>query len=288
MLGGSGQIRFDRCADRPDFALYAEHGNEFDGNNEYDRAPSWDPRRECRGYYFVRYFWNRLEHRLPDLVDTSSEWARFWRAVRRKPALLPTAFKMFVQYALAVGARVVLPFEAAPAEAEPTGAAAGPMLPPGSPTLLLLGASGPNVFTDDPIMEQAFREAYHSSPEMKQTVDDILRGQGRAPAVPAPQPLPESATTSLEAAGAVSPDVGWADELFAGENLLGKELDRSTYACVVMGHTHDARDEAVSRGRYLNTGTWAREADPTVVLAERRHGKVHMQLLRCTAAGALV
>jgi hypothetical protein len=287
LAGGAARISFASAADRPDFKLYAEHGNQFDFNNRYRAFGTWDPRNECRGYYFVRYFWNWLEYNLPYLTDTASEWTRFWREIRNHPKLLPRALTRFAQYVGAVKMQVVMPFEAAKTNTAEW--PEGPLLPPGSPTLLLMGASGPNVFTDDSVMEQAFREAYHSTPEMKATVDEILLSQGRTPFVPRPVPVAED--SRLEATEGVPKDVVWSRWLFTEGTVMGGKLDSARYRFVLLGHTHDARDAAVPglSVRYVNTGTWTHgpKEDAPVVLEHNVNEDVRLDVHRFTARGTL-
>jgi UDP-2,3-diacylglucosamine pyrophosphatase LpxH len=286
-LGGA-PVSFELFLDRPAFGLHAEHGNQFDANNRYRRFAAWEPARECRGYYFVRWFWNWLEYRLPALTDTSSEWTRFWREVRRHPRLLPRALRRFFRYVRAVGTGVVTPLEGAGVDRPgPDGA----VLPPGSPTLLLLGVPGPNVFTDDPVMEHAFRTAYHEDPEMRAVVDEILAAQGRAPAVPpAGRAPPPDLALALEDEAAPK-DVAWAERLYTEPGVRGAPLPGpEAYPFVLMGHTHDARDVLLGNGaRYVNAGTWAAgaAADVPVVLAVEEGGKRSLEVRRVTGAGTV-
>jgi UDP-2,3-diacylglucosamine pyrophosphatase LpxH len=285
LCGGAPSVRFERAVDRPEFALYGEHGNQFDFNNRYRNFAAWEPGRECRGYYFVRYFWNWLEFHLPRLTDTSSEWSRFWHEVRREPKLLPRAFRRFTRYVRAVKTQVVLPLEEAVAEGAET-----PLLPPGSPTLLLMGAAGPNVFTDDPVMEQAFRQAYRDDPDMRAEVDALLAAQGRTPHVPPPEQVAEIARSRVEATEGVATDVVWAERLFSDGTVLGPRLDPARVRFVLLGHTHGLRDETVPVGaRYVNTGTWTHgpKDDVPVVLAQSLGGDVRLDVRRLTARGTL-
>ena len=52
---------FGNFYENPELALYADHGNQYDKNNAYKDFGRFDWKEDCRGYYFVKLFFNRIE-----------------------------------------------------------------------------------------------------------------------------------------------------------------------------------------------------------------------------------
>ena len=124
------------------------------------------------------------------------------------------------------------------------------------------------VFSEDPTVEQALREAYYAYPEFKAEVDESR--PTNAPPVPhADAGAAEKAITGKAFAAKLAGHDG-AEQLFV-TNPTGRDqpLDADAYRYVVFGHTHAPGELRLNNGAwYMNTGTWAirdREEFPIVV-----------------------
>ena len=99
VTGGSsgldGCISFVLYYDEPELRVYAEHGNQYDANNDYDNFDKFGD--ECPGYFFVRLFWNRLETHAPDL-DNWKSWFFQFIVKKKRWDLIRPAYKFFRQY----------------------------------------------------------------------------------------------------------------------------------------------------------------------------------------------
>jgi UDP-2,3-diacylglucosamine pyrophosphatase LpxH len=268
-----------------DARLYAEHANQFDENNSYERFPDLDWEGDARGYWFVRLFWNRLELADPDLDNAPRGWAVVLHYLARLGnfKLLAKAIRYFGQYWWDSGLRphekIVLPVGGARERG-----VRGPVAPVhhGLPDLLVSDAEGPDVFSSDPATEDLLRRAYRLSPDVREAVDEVLarkpaartraRGAGR---VPPPETIPrgrrprsalgDTAPSTLAAEPGIAPvpelpeDVAWARRVLDGELHFPECItgDPAALAHVVFGHTHGERYLELEEGRfYLNTGTW--------------------------------
>lgn len=259
-------LRFATNFDRPDLGLYAEHGNQWDSNNTYQDFTRFSWEDECPGYFFVRLFWNRLETLAPDLIDSPGGWKGIWHYLSRlgNPLLLARAILFWVQYRSdrRVPAHVHLGLNDVTEH---------------SPDLLLTAHSmDGNVFSNDPAVEHAFRQAYHAFAEVRQVVDAIR------PKDAAAVPLPD-ARAGLEGLGAMPVELGAYDESGAAalfrQRPTGREgpLEPSVYRYVLFGHTHKRLEVLLlNRAWYFNTGTWTgrNPTDLTVVVVESDDGAV--------------
>jgi UDP-2,3-diacylglucosamine pyrophosphatase LpxH len=243
--------------DRPDLALYAEHGNQWDENNKYEDFDRFGLEGEAAGYFFVRLFLNRLQTLEPDLADLPRRWTRLWHylvtVLRTKPSVLARALRFYVQYRR--DPRVTARLRVAGIAFAPDTRAPG-VVTDGPDLLAAGGAGGGHVFAEDPEVEHALREAYHSSEEVKAEVDAV-RPPGSAP-VPPPEADRSAAASSFSFFGSELSEEDGARSLFR-TSPTGRDhpLDPGTYRFVVFGHTHEKGEAALpNQARYINTGTW--------------------------------
>ena len=298
-LWGSDRLSFQHFYEDSMLRLYADHGNQYDGNNTYDEFARVDWRHDCRGYYFVKLFLNRIEDRDPRIDNSPSGWGAVWHWLRRTLdfKLLAAAIRYFWQYA--TDRRVpkpVTPFAArGVAGAVPQ---RGLLDHSAAPQLLVAGRSARSAerfFSADPVVEEFLREAYDASPEVRLAVNEILEAQeeaegvrgtkratarrraaGRKPAgrrragKPGPSarrrrevPKPMGASRGVAAERRIftpPEDVAWAEHLFSDKPYFRERLTPAAFRTVVFGHTHGALEHRLSNGAtYLNTGTWATE-----------------------------
>jgi UDP-2,3-diacylglucosamine pyrophosphatase LpxH len=316
-LGGFAGLSFANFYEDPALSLYADHGSQYDHNNTYDDFARLDWKKDCRGYYFVKLFFNRIEYRDPRVDNSPSGWGEVWHWLRRfmNFRLLAAAVRYYWQYS--TDNRVplwVTPFAArglAESAAEPglVGQAAAPNLLIGGPA----ARSSESFFSADPETEEFLREAYEASPEVRRAVNEILEAQEQGEAVRGPQrgarrearparkasarrraevPKPEGALRGLASErGIAGPpeDVGWAENLFSDKPYFRDRIDVRDFRYVLFGHTHGALDRQLSNGAtYLNTGTWtAGNAGLPVVVAECAPGSAPTAKLRWFEDGKL-
>jgi len=319
---GSRKPTFASFYESPALRLYADHGNQYDYNNQYEAFDQVETDAECRGYYFVKLFFNRIEALDPSIENGPGGWGNVWHYLRRafNFRLLAAAIRYFAQYWTDGRVpRKVSPLREAGAEPEPFRVES-----PSEP-LLLLGepeARSPEAFfSEDPEMEHFFRVAYERSPEVRLAVNEILVRQDarpapalersalvrtrrrparrtprrkatdrRRPGVPRPgqRPAPAAAGTRGLLGGAE--DVEWAEALFQDRPAFRERLTREAFDFVLFGHTHGPKTQRLSNGAtYLNTGTWNNELpEPTLVLAEGRPGQAPAAALKKLVGGKLV
>lgn len=274
-------LRFSFAYDDPAMSLYAEHGNQYDRkNNAYSNFPHFQTKEECPGYYFVRLFWNRLEHLDPQLDNIYPDrvWEVFlWILRSRHFSLLGPALRFFQQYRsdARVPKLIDIPgvpfFTAAPA----------PTVLPGMPERLLDRASlGPPYFSSDAAMENEYLRLYHSDPEARKEIMPLLQDKfGMVPVLPAPShaaPFAYAATYFL----GKDPYLEAIEGMFTNASTSGLPYFRSaplqpdTYHYVVLGHTHEDKREriaAVGKATYFNTGSWISLIDATGSPVFRRY-----------------
>ncbi len=260
-----GCIHFVNYYDEPELRTYAEHGNQYDVNNDYDDFAKYGA--ESPGYFFVRLFWNRLEPKAPDLDN----WTNCFQAImeRKLWSLVLPAFRLFRQYRTDPR-----PFERIDVPGIPFfGAGEQPVAAPvtgkplpGSPNILFSDRGDPElIFSTDVATENKLRKLYHdsSSAEFKEAIDEILREKyrGQAPKVPTDlvPSMPEFGLFHDEYITAVT-------EMFAPEGqsprtlpVKGRALSADVYDYVLFGHTHEEKKIRLSRFNvtYFNTGTWS-------------------------------
>jgi UDP-2,3-diacylglucosamine pyrophosphatase LpxH len=263
-------VLFSHYYDESDLRTYAEHGNQYDVNNDYDDFSAFGP--ECPGYYFVRLFWNRLEPKEPN----ADVWLDSFRAIwqQRLWRLLPFALRLFKQYR-----NDPRPFERIDVPGVPFFAADGQPVSvpvtgkpvPESPDILISDSGDPErIFSTDDATENRLRALYHEAgnEEFKKVMDEILdeKFHGQPPAVPS-KPVPSvpefgifqdeyvTATGGMFAPPGQSPSV---------QPMCGHALTTKKYSYVLFGHTHDEKEKKLTDldVTYLNTGSWSVRRDP--------------------------
>ncbi len=90
----NSRIVFQNYYEDADVGIYAEHGNQFDEDNDYDRFDLFGA--ESPGFFFVRLFWNRLEVLQPNLDNWMNSFSAIWR--QKLWGLFFPAYKLFQQY----------------------------------------------------------------------------------------------------------------------------------------------------------------------------------------------
>ena len=267
------RILFPNFYDAPDLRTYAEHGNQYDLNNDYDNFADFG--HECPGFYFVRLFWNRLEPIDPN-VDVDIWWNIFcliWE--RRLWNLLRSAYSLFRQYRNDPREFERIDVPGVPFLATPGGLA--PMLNTGKsmpefPDMLFSEKSDPElIFSTDPILENRLRALYHdpSETEFRNEMDKILAKKfpHQAPQVPK-EPVAVPPTFGILPDEYVTAVTG----MFAPPGkepqtrpMKGSALDNGSYDYVLFGHTHDEKIIPISGTKpiYFNTGSWTMRRAPS-------------------------
>lgn len=296
----------------PQLGIYAEHGNQYERFNNYKDFLRFgvDPlRNECQGYGLVRLFWNRLENLDHDIDDRPEHWGS-WFSWLRRHLRWPTLVRAWSWYQGYQRDRRVDPItieaytrEAVLAVPSDTGEEH-----PTIPEILLNGQDlNPNLlFSQDPLVEAAYRRLYHDDQAFRQTVDQILSEKFAPHPVPPVTPMPDVPPLDLDAEEKlIRPSAGEARSLILGEPLVRSlggmftpgqgpnlfrnnngnpaYLDSQIYKLVIMGHTHEPRWESIPHypGKlYVNTGTWTTrtvtggvKAERTVILVEELASK---------------
>ncbi len=297
---GAPSLAFRTFYEDPDLALYADHGSQYDKNNDYDSFEQFDWQQDCRGYYFVKLFFNRIERRDPRIENSPDGWAGLWHWLRRVAnfPLLAQAIRYFGQYWVdpRVPRRLTVRAAGAPGEA-------AVIVHRAAPVLLVGGAvdrAPGSFFSHDPDMEEFFRVAYDRSADVRIAVNEILeswraaarRGPvkrktpglksadrrkalaRRRPEVPRPSGMPRRAAAEARLDIGPPEDVAWAQSLFGDRPYFRDRLEADIFRFVVFGHTHRELVYPLSGGAtYLNTGTWATEETRLpVVVAETLPG----------------
>jgi UDP-2,3-diacylglucosamine pyrophosphatase LpxH len=300
----------------PGLGVYMEHGNQYDKFNKYKNFGHFgpDPRQdECQGYGLVRLFWNRLENLDESIDDSPEHWGEWFNWLRRH-GKLQTIIKAWgwnqeYQRDSRIDPISINDYMKESALSVTSEAGQEHLTTPD----ILLNSQDKNpqmVFSNDPVVEAAYRKLYADDMGFRQAADAILKEKF------APAPAPDIATLPplgdvprLDLDGEAKPIYPAAGEaarsLIFGEPLMrslqgmfsrgqGPELyldaqgqrtnlDSKAYHMVVMGHTHDPKWEQIpgySQKIYANTGTWTTRAtnsgtktERTVVLVEKPAGQ---------------
>ena len=271
----TGEVDVPVVVDYPELGLWAEHGCQYDHNNTYPTPFSdfkWQ--QDCPGYYFVSLFWNRLEHISPNIENSPAGWKKVFYYIFKglfNPRLAAKAIKFWRQYKR--DSRVQKHISLTAAEM------------PGAPDLLVAGlAAGGRLFSSDDTVEQAYREMFHTDPDIRHELESMLPiGQVVPP--PAPSPTAQSwreqaADESLPRSLSDESDVDQsASELLDGQRDPTERPQRlNGYKCVVFGHTHAPKIQQLSAHQlYANTGTWlGRKPRCTTVIVEPRGNGTHV------------
>ena len=265
----NSRIVFQNYYEDQGLGIYAEHGNQFDEDNDYDKFDLFGA--EAPGFYFVRLFWNRLEVLQPNLDDWMNSFSAIWR--QRLWNLFFPAYRLFRQYVsderpfkrIQVARFPSIFFENRVVGMPSPGENLGEF-----PDLLFTERVDPErIFSTDNEVETHLRELYHrpENGEFRTAVDRILdeKFRGRPPRVPEP---------SLDAPqlefGAKDPYVSAVRGLFGAENgtpharpLKGGILRPDVHKFVLIGHTHKDKQEPFHdlKVTYFNTGSWSVHRD---------------------------
>jgi UDP-2,3-diacylglucosamine pyrophosphatase LpxH len=284
--------------EKPDLQVYAEHGNQFDGDNRYrdfPRLPQGEAtyQDECKGYFFVRLFWNLLESLDHAVEHGPTRWYRIfaWLVRNRRWRLIPAALELFYDYTVYPQPfeRISLLGQIADLRALAREGETQQRLLMVPEKLFTPDVLKPEaVFSDTEAVEEVYRKLYHQPGEagqaMRQTVDMLLARKAPARHMRSRVPPPKDPTRPLErdvqelrdlehlliTPPGVTPGVTRGlltrevDEA-AAETLLtpgdrsslkGEPLDPRIRS-IVFGHSHRAVKKPLSRGgMYWNTGTW--------------------------------
>lgn len=255
--------------DEPELGIYAEHGNQFDGNNDYQDFHHFGT--ETAGYFFVRLFWNRLEVLRPNLDN----WMNSFSAIfdQNLWELFYPAYHLFQQYYFdkRTFKRIKLAsFPPVFLEGTSVGIPERNVSLLDFPDLLFTqrDVSG-RIFSTDNWLEKKMIRLYHDSAnsEFRSAVDKILREKykRRIPKVPDGDP------TMLELGFLErDPYVSAVRAMFAAGNgsaeygpIKGGVLKPDIYKYILLGHTHKEKKTKLDAldVTYFNTGSWALRRD---------------------------
>ena len=264
------RIVFTNYYENQELGIYAEHGNQFDEDNDYDNFAVFGA--EAPGYFFVRLFWNRLEVIQPNLDNWMNSFSAIWK--QRLWSLFLPAYRLFRQYVL----------DERPFKRIQMAASLPPVLFEGRamgvpsrgenlkefPDLLFTERSDPErIFSTDNEVESHLRTLYHKpeNSEFKAAVDEILdeKFHGSPPIVPEPS----SDTRQLEFlirdnyVSAVRGMYGARNGTPYARPLKPGLLKPDVHKFVLLGHTHDEKKEEFSdlNVTYFNTGSWSVHRD---------------------------
>lgn len=274
IAGGDAEINksiyFSHWYEETELSIYAEHGNQYDVNNEYDDFGTFGP--ECPGYYFVRLFWNRLEPKEPN-VDI---WIDSFRAIWQQKLwrLLPLAYRLFRQYR-----RDPRSFERIDVPNVPFFGGYGQTIDfpvtgkplPEAPDILFSDSRDvERIFSTDDATENQLRRLYHEpdNEEFRKTVDGILheKFQGQSPVVPSePVPsVPKFGILQDEYVTAIRAMFASPGQTSSVQPMCGHPLTTETCRYVLFGHTHDEEEKKLINPdvTYLNTGSWSVRRNP--------------------------
>lgn len=265
------KVLFPYFYDASGLLTYAEHGNQYDVNNDYDNFHEFGP--ECPGFFFVRLFWNRLEQREPN----ADIWVESFVAILKNRLwnLIGPAYRLYRQYR-----SDPRPFERIDVPGVPFFTASGVArhVPVTGKTLpdfpeLLFGDGGhpENIFSLDVATENRFRALYHDpdNKQFKDEIDKILEEKFPGTRVTVPeQPVLRKAHFGL----LPDPYIGKVEGMFAPAGhspetlpMKGTALNPGKYRYVLLGHTHHEKEEPLSgpgKGTtYINTGSWSVRRD---------------------------
>jgi UDP-2,3-diacylglucosamine pyrophosphatase LpxH len=276
--------------ENPLLMVYAEHGSQFDEDNHYADFDYFNTGEdtysmECKGYFFVRLFWNLLESLDSSVENGPTHWYGIftWLARNQRFALIPVAAKLFYDYehhpksferiSFSGEIGTLLKSRAAD-EAEPV------MFPE---NLYKHELNPEAIFSENIRVENFYRRLYHSKGKEGERAriifDGLLDNKRRTlPLDKRPtvgQPFDAELSLEDEAARLTSKNEfrdekalflmrdGYeiaARELFQpgiSSSLKGQNLTPEQVKYVVFGHTHHScSKELPNKAFYFNTGSW--------------------------------
>ncbi len=254
--------------------IYAEHGNQFDEDNDYDNFALFGA--EAPGYFFVRLFWNRLEAIQPNLGSWMTSFSAIWK--QRLWNLLVPARQLFRQYV----------WDERPFKRIQAAMSLPPFLLKGQameapsrvenlrefPDLLFTDRVDPeHIFSTDNKLESHLRALYHGpdNDEFNEAVDKILAEKFHGEPFKVPEPSAEmrqleflSSDSYVSAVkGMYGPD-GPPNGTPCARAAKGGFLKPDVHRFVLLGHTHEEKEETFSNldVTYFNTGSWTVHRDP--------------------------
>lgn len=278
--------------------VYAEHGNQFDEDNKYANFSVFPEgpltyQKECRGYFFVRLFWNLLKSVDPSIGTAPSRWYKVfnWLMKTKLGTVFPIALKLFADYRrypkhfdrISIFQQVtnfLLNVEDREKKAEDLLV---------FPKNIFEDIFDPcAVFSDDKRVEDLYRKLYFESDEAlqgtKEVINLLLKEKPQRMPSPCTVPHPLSPSRSLEEELKLVPSLpsirpivnNPASGAERGLLLGGKDIRAATKiltsgrsmslkreplvpkpSYIVFGHTHQCVEEPLKGGsRYFNTGTW--------------------------------
>jgi len=252
-VGGSpvgSRMEFDLWYDDPELRLYVEHGNQFSDDSDYARFDDFG--EEAPGFYFLRFVWNRIRANYQSKDQPITEalaWAADATFGGKEP--LPLGLRFFVDYFDAFEDRLI------------------PRLAPQAPLQALhreWKRQGRDVKPDDlaAALVSVFKKTKGKQPGFTlQSPGKPLDGIGTVRSIRLPGrtvPVNWNARVDGYWQGAAS--------LFRARHEPFPKLPVTDYSTIVMGHTHNAvyaflPAAGVHAGRYVNSGSWTKDRDPT-------------------------
>ncbi|MBI5248587.1 MAG: hypothetical protein HY912_03760 [Desulfomonile tiedjei] len=259
------RVVFQNYYEDPDMGIYAEHGNQFDEDNDYDNFDLFGA--EAPGFFFVRLFWNRLEVLQPSLDN----WMNSFNAIvsQKLWKLIIPAYEFFTQYVTddRPFKRIqVASFPPIFLEGKVVGVPSrGENLREFPDLLFTEKVDRERIFSTDNEVETRFRHLYHEpeNQEFKVAVDEILgkKYRGKPPSVPesAPETVQLEFLTRDPYISAVKGIFGAPDGTPHARPLKGGLLKPDIHKYVLLGHTHDDKEVKFSdlKVTYFNTGSWS-------------------------------
>lgn len=264
-------LHFSPSYDNPTLGIYAEHGNQYDQeNNSYKDFEQFGPMKECAGYFFVRLFWNRLEHldaQLDNIYPDRSWEVFLWILRTGHWFLLGPALRYFHQYRSDMRVPKLINVPGVPFFAVAT----GEKVLPGMPERLLdPSARSSPYFSADPGVENEYLRLYRDNPKARAEILHLLREKfDQVPELPPPS---ETVTFSYVQPFALEKDpyLAFVERMFTNSpdpqkpSLRSALLEPETYHYIVLGHTHEDKTERVNtvgNATYFNTGSWISRID---------------------------
>jgi UDP-2,3-diacylglucosamine pyrophosphatase LpxH len=266
----SEQIIFMERYDNPMLRVYAEHGNQYDrDNNSYE---NFYKLAECPGYFFVRLFWNRMEPLGPELNRLyPGKWAQVfrWMVQNRRWNLFAPALRHFRQYRTDRRVPRYIDIPGVPFLAE-----AGEQAPPPFEIYpeLLFRESKPaagSIFSANPAVEFTYRRLYETDEPFRDLINKYFQDTFSTIPVVSPSTPP----------GAAAPYAPFAKKdpyVRAIERMLDNHdnatppyfrahpLEANQYDYVLFGHTHEKLQKPIPgqlNKIYFNTGSWVTHLD---------------------------
>jgi UDP-2,3-diacylglucosamine pyrophosphatase LpxH len=267
----SQQIVFSECYDNPALRVYAEHGNQYDrDNNSYE---NFYKLAECPGYFFVRLFWNRMEPLGAELNRLyPGKWTQVfrWMVQNRRWDLFSPALRIFRQYRTDRRVPSYVDIPGVPFLAE--GAAQAPASLETYPELLFRESppAAGAVFSANPAVEFTYRRLYVTDERFRNLIDLYFQETFSATPVVGPSASAEAAAPYALPFVRKDPYISAIERMFDNrENasppyFRAHPLEANQYDYVLFGHTHEKLQKPIPDQVdkiYFNTGSWVTHLD---------------------------